>query len=452
MKRKITGIFLSLTLAVSLALPAFADLSGNSLVGVSEDVTKIVSTKSSYTLVNGAEPTDISENIIALVSSKLLADPGQLEYELKDTSNAFIDEGNGLYSAIEDKGSATVTVSDINGKSKVTIKLIAAAGSSSEATGIKFEKTSYNLPYGDTYNGITNDGFEIKILANPTGSSFTDDQCDAIYSAASTAFFSDLSANVMPDYKNEGSYMTFKVKASSQFTSRKVTLDVDLPRLNGNNINRRITSTFKPVAFRPATVVGNRGTLSIKVGETKELSEHLKYSSSVTNIGKVSYMLDYYGNEGTYDYASIIGKNQDKIIGVAVGKLKVLAELENGATTEFNVTVTPYTGAIDSNSSTDIKLSSSNMTVNKNSSSTLKVLNADSDAVITYSTMDDSIARVNSNGVVTGVSAGTTKIVATVDGSELYCNVTVKNLSEQIGGGSITDVPQTGVAELVPLF
>lgn len=425
--------------AFSLSASTFAYLSSNSLVGTSDEVTKIISSKTSYTLYNGDEPTDLTKNIIALVSNKQLADPASLVYTLNDTSDSIVSDDRGKVSAIDDKGSATMTVSNDSGKVKVVIKLTAAP--SNLATGFKLEKTSYDFPIGGN-------GASIKVIPTPDGSYFDQSQINAIVTACDPPLGTyDLGPKGVADGK--GMILEIVGTGDKLTSSKQLSVSVPFPRANGSTTTKRLNFTLKPVTYRPVTAIGNKGTLNIKVGEVVSLEKNLKYSSNATTLGDVTYSLDYYNNEGTYDYASFYDDEGTSIIGVAVGKLKVTATLEGNQSTSFTVSVSAYSGTITDNedTKTDTKLNASSRSMAKGTTFTLAVLNPPEDAAITYSSVDSDIASVTSSGVIIAKSAGSTQIVATVDGDEYYCNVTV-TASSNIS----TDVPQTGVAVLLPLF
>ncbi len=77
----------------------------------------------------------------------------------------------------------------------------------------------------------------------------------------------------------------------------------------------------------------------------------------------------------------------------------------------------------------EVKISVKSVSIVKGGSFTLKVYNTGRHHTVEFSSKDESIATVSPKGVISGVSCGTTVVVATVsDGkqsSELYCKVTI---------------------------
>ena len=112
------------------------------------------------------------------------------------------------------------------------------------------------------------------------------------------------------------------------------------------------------------------------------------------------------------------------IRAIAPGKVKIYAEATDGSG------VRNYIGIVVKQPVTDISLDCSNATINIGESKTVTATVSPSNASnknISWTSCDESVATVNSNGVVTGKSAGTTTIVASAqDGSGVIAYITIE--------------------------
>ncbi len=133
------------------------------------------------------------------------------------------------------------------------------------------------------------------------------------------------------------------------------------------------------------------------------------------------------GTTTTLEWSSsdyqVVRIDNDRVIGVAPGKAVVTVKTPSGLTASCNVTVN--------------KVSVEKLTINKNTASTvvgksvsLSVTPTPTDADLSdvvWSSDDTNIAKVNSNGDVTGVSEGVANISCkTADGKhEAVCTVTI---------------------------
>ncbi|MDD5826765.1 MAG: Ig-like domain-containing protein [Bacilli bacterium] len=168
--------------------------------------------------------------------------------------------------------------------------------------------------------------------------------------------------------------------------------------------NVTVTNHIKSVSLDESTLElakGNSKTLvaTINPSDTSD-SKTITWTSSDKNVATVD--------------------ENGKINAVGVGTANIKATTVNGMEAICKVTViVPLTNAT---------LSSSNLTVEKGESRKLSVTLEPKDTTVNdiqWTSSDESIAAVDENGNVTGISNGTAKITAKVGNFTLECNVTV---------------------------
>jgi len=86
------------------------------------------------------------------------------------------------------------------------------------------------------------------------------------------------------------------------------------------------------------------------------------------------------------------------------------------------------------NPTTSIKLDNSSINISMTNTKTIKATITGANGTIKWSSKDDSIAKVNeSTGLVTPVKCGKTQVVASVNGKEATCDVTVRTKTILLG-------------------
>ena len=121
-----------------------------------------------------------------------------------------------------------------------------------------------------------------------------------------------------------------------------------------------------------------------------------------------------------------------KVTAVAKGTATITASIEvdgQKKSAACEVTVSEATGAT--------ALNKASLTLPLKGSETLAVTNVPSGASVTWKSSKTTVASVDSNGKITAVAAGTATITASVNGTELKCEVTVKSPSLNKGSLSI---------------
>ena len=200
-----------------------------------------------------------------------------------------------------------------------------------------------------------------------------------------------------------------------------------------------VQTNSTPVEPVYPTAISLSGNSSIAIGETAQLT--VGYTPETTNMKNVTF---------SSSNSNIVGvSNTGLITGVAQGSavITATAQTASGTTTAtLNVTVTPV--AVSS-----VSLNETSATIRVGKTLTLNATINPSNATnksVTWTSGNIAIATV-SNGVVTGVSAGTTDItVKTVDGNKTAkCTVTVAaSGAEEEFSISYTDLPRAYPTEL----
>lgn len=155
------------------------------------------------------------------------------------------------------------------------------------------------------------------------------------------------------------------------------------------------------------------GSFSVYQGETKSLSATPKPASQITWKSKNTSV-------------AAVDKN-GRITGIAPGKTKIEATA-HGITKTCTVTVNKPT----------LILNDTTLTVYRGYTGQIKANPQPAGAAVRWSSSDTSIARVDGNGTVTGVKAGTAKITVMAHGITKICKVTVKNPSFSLKPDSMT--------------
>ena len=132
--------------------------------------------------------------------------------------------------------------------------------------------------------------------------------------------------------------------------------------------------------------------------------------------------------------------SDDKIAAVSGGKVTAVAKGTATITASIEVEGQKKSAACEvtvSEATGTTALSKSSLTLSLKDSETLSVTNAPSGASVTWKSSKTTVASVDSNGKITAVAAGTATITASVNGTELKCEVTVKSPSLNKGSLSI---------------
>lgn len=152
---------------------------------------------------------------------------------------------------------------------------------------------------------------------------------------------------------------------------------------------------------------GERIKLRAKVSPDNVTDKTIKYSSSNTKVATVD-------SEGV-------------VLGVGSGKATIIAKASNGVTAEVEINV--YSPV------TDLIIGAENVVLQEDESFKINVIILPDDAnnkEIQFNTENDRIVSVNTEGVLTGVSEGETKVTVSAEGGiskEIYVKV-IKRLED----------------------
>nr|MCR5158101.1 Ig-like domain-containing protein [Prevotella sp.] len=183
----------------------------------------------------------------------------------------------------------------------------------------------------------------------------------------------------------------------------------DIIATTANGLTGKCTVTVVPK--EPDGITVSPSSKTIKVGEKFTCTYTLTPSDAETTVT--------WSSEDS-SIASV-DPSSGEVTGVAKGTTSIVATTANGITGVCEVTVEPKEpdGITVSPSSKTIK-------VGKSFTCTYTLMPSDAETTVTWSSANNSIAKVNSSGKVTGVAAGTTDIIATTaNGLTDKCTVTV---------------------------
>lgn len=158
----------------------------------------------------------------------------------------------------------------------------------------------------------------------------------------------------------------------------------------------------------------SESNLEITVGDTMDITVSVEPSDA--EIKKITWL--------TSDN-NVVTVKDGTIKGKAAGNAVITAETENGLKKSCNITVKDkeITAVVLSDTSTSVKEGSKIQL-------TVKIQPPDApNSEMRWASDDESIAQVNSDGFVTGVKEGTTKIICkAANGVKASCSVTVKSI------------------------
>lgn len=288
-------------------------------------------------------------------------------------------DANGKVTAVKD-GSATITVTTVDGSKTASC---AVSVSPVTATGVEVTPASIGIYVGETQT--------LTATVKPTNAA----NKTVTWSSSNTTIATVNSNGVVTGVKAGSVTITATANDGS---GAKGTCSVTVSNIavSGISLNKQTLSLVK----------GTTETLTATITPSNATEQTVTWSSSNTTVATV--------NGGT-------------VTAKAVGTATITAKAGNKSAT-CTVTVTPIlvSGISLSPSATNINTGAS-VTI----SATVTPSNAD-DKTVTWSSSNTAIATVSSNGVVTGVKAGSATITATAhDGSGVKgtCSVTVKNPS-----------------------
>lgn len=426
-------------------------------------------------------------------------------------------EDNGAtVAAYENSGSATITVTANEGKVKATCKVVAAP--LIKATGFKFEKSSYALPTGLGLNadgtrfedkaGTYTVDQTVKLVATPNDSALSDNQkqafskmrialvvtkkvedksgrifegydVDEIIAVSNTGnkdgkfvFPADVAEKALPDglLKNVYSGVTNArlvvvegdVSVDDKITDKDVDTKVNFPAYDSDKSPKDISRDVRAstTLAKAATRAGRTGSITIEVGQSVKPGDFVKYGPTNANVGKgdddtlSKWSIDYYNAAATEDDFAVLNNDADKIMGIAVGRVKAVATfspLGGGDPIEIEIPINVVARGAKSEPSTPVATTES---------ATLAIGGtywAESGNENTEWTVDnDNVTIVPEKGAgckIFAKKAGTATVTGTVNGEV----VKTVNVTITAAGATTPDVPSeanpsTGDSLLAFLF
>lgn len=340
-----------------------------------------------------------------------------IKYTSTDEDVAVV-SSDGVVSA-KKKGSTTIKVS--NGYKTVTKKVnVVAASGVNSVTGVKLNVTSLTI-------NVNGNG-SLSAIVSPS---------DATNKAVTWSSSNESVALVSSKGKVVGVGVgSAVITVTTQDGNKTAMANVTVKRASSSSSSGSSSSggsssgSSSSSKYKKVTKISiNNDDFTLKVGNTKSLTYSISPSNATNK--KVSW------DTSNPSIAKV--SSAGKVTGVGAGSAYITIKSVDGVSDRVKVVVTRSNPI----KATKISISPSSLTLNVGSKKSLAATVLPSNASIksvTWVSHNTSIARVDSNGNVTGVGAGSTKISAiTTDNSvSSSINVTVKSTSSSGGstGGS----------------
>ena len=197
--------------------------------------------------------------------------------------------------------------------------------------------------------------------------------------------------------------------AGGLVTAKKAgTYTITCKAYNGVKTTAKVT-----VKNAPSSVTLSQTSASLEIGKAATLTSKLSsgsYSGSYTVSSSNSNVAS----------ASLVNGNKILVKAKKAGSTVVTFKTYNGKTAKCTVTVKTKSVALN--------ISATSTPILKGNHSYIKATTSPSTGV-TYSSSNTSVARVSSNGIVTGVGAGTAKITVAAGSTKKTCKITVSSYS-----------------------
>ena len=314
--------------------------------------------------------TSVSINVGKTYTLKGTMSPSNTTDTLKwSSSNTKIAKvsSTGVVTAVA-KGSATITVKTTSGKTatcKVTVKV--------PSTKVTMSKTSVSINKGKTYT--------LKGTMSPSNTTDT-----LKWSSSNTKVAKVSSTGVVTAVEKGTATITVKTTSGKTATC-KVTVKIPSTKVA---LSKTSISVYKGKSYTL------KGTLT-----PGNSTDTLKWSSSNTKVATVS--------------------GSGVVKGISAGTASITVKTSSGKTATCKVTVKEIKAA-----SIQFDSGEMNLTSGQSVKAGITVLPANTTDSITWSSSDDSIVRVSSDGVITAVKEGEASVEAkTSSGKKCSCKITV---------------------------
>ena len=195
--------------------------------------------------------------------------------------------------------------------------------------------------------------------------------------------------------------------------------------INDNKIDKTVYVTSKDfpsgIAILPSSITFKTNSIQLKIDEEATIP----YSYQPDNTDLVRY------STWTSSDTSVVTVDNGKIKGIKTGTSDITLETANGIKITAKVTVSPKEIP-----ATGIELTSNEtleLNIGNTSDITYKLLPEDTTDKVVFSSSDDNIAKVDTNGKITAISNGTVTITLTAGTVNKTITVTV---NKESSGGS----------------
>ena len=279
---------------------------------------------------------------------------------------------------------------------------------------------SFNAPASDStlkagdYNGSVT--FTISVKTNTSGVAIDDKSKTALIKGETldlTATVDDAATDKTITWKSSDDTVA-SVDSTGKVTANKTgSAIITVTATNGTaDTSDDKTDTITITVTNPANgITLNKTTLALTKGSNETLTATVDptdadgtvtWSSNNTSVATVD--------------------SNGKVTAVAKGSATITASI-GGKSAECVVTVT--------NPANGITLNKTELDLTKGSNETLiaTVDPTDADGTVSWSSSDDTVATVDSNGEVTAIAPGTATITATIGGKSATCSITVPSIT-----------------------
>ncbi len=433
-------------------------------------VNKLSFAQASTTLQEGSKTT-----VSVLASPKANRDYQTLTFSSSNPNIASVDN-KGTITANK-AGEATITVENASGK-KATMKVTVTAAPQVAVTGISLDKTTISLyvndvstitptvlPNNATNKTVTWSSSDASVATVNEKGTVTGKKAGTATITAKTVNgktatckvtvlqqVTSVTLNKSEITLNKGNSETLKATINPSNASNKTitwetsnsdiaTVDVNgkvtgikegKVTITANAANNKSAKCTVNVIIPVTKISLNKTTLTLDVGKEEVLKatitpnnasdKNVTWSSSNTNVASV---------------------DNGKITAKKAGTATITAKSSNGKTATCTVTITqPVTG---------VKLNKTSTTLEVGKTETLTATVSPSDATnkaVTWKSANDKIAKVDANGKVTAVKAGTVTIMVTTNnGKTATCTVTVTQPSTGVKLNKTSTTLEVGKTE-----
>lgn len=429
------------------------------------------------------------------------------------------EDNGATVAAYENSGSATITVTANEGKVKATCKVVAAPlikatgfkfekSSYALPTGMGLNAEGDAL--ADKAGTYTVDQ-TVKLVATPNDSALSDNQKQAFskmrIALVVTKKVEDKSGKVLGD----GAYDIDKVIAVSntgnkdgefvfpadtaeraadhvllkdvysgvtnarlvviegdvdegtKITAEGVDTKVNFPAYDSDKSPKDISRDVRAstTLAKAATRAGRTGSITIEVGQSVKPGDFVKYGPTNANVGKggngtlSKWAIDYYNAAATEDDFAVLNNDADKIMGIAVGRVKAVATftpLGEGDPIEIEIPINVVARGANSKPETPAEPTTESATLAIGGTYWVESGNANT----TWTVDNDNVTilpEVGAGCKVFAKKAGTATVTGTVDGKV----VKTVTITIEAAGATTPDVPaeanpSTGDSLLAFLF